>query len=38
MIATRIQHDLGQSLWLDTIPRDLLETGTLKASSEEKKS
>ena len=23
-------HDLGQSLWLDNITRDLLDTGTLK--------
>jgi transaldolase len=27
---TRALHDLGQSLWLDTITRDLLTTGTLK--------
>src|SRR5215831_920541 len=30
MKATRILHDLGQSLWLDNITRDLLESGTLK--------
>src|SRR5262245_26546794 len=30
MKATRILHDLGQSLWLDNITRDLLQTGTLK--------
>jgi transaldolase len=30
MKATRALHDLGQSLWLDNITRDLLETGTLK--------
>ena len=29
MIATRTLHDLGQSLWLDNITRDLLESGTL---------
>ena len=27
--ATQTLHDLGQSLWLDNITRDLLETGTL---------
>ena len=30
MNATRQLHDLGQSLWLDNITRDLLTTGTLK--------
>ena len=30
MKATRQLHDLGQSLWLDNITRDLLTTGTLK--------
>jgi transaldolase len=30
MNATRVLHDLGQSLWLDNITRDLLSTGTLK--------
>src|SRR5258706_2925286 len=30
MKATRALHDLGQSLWLDNITRDLLESGTLK--------
>jgi transaldolase len=29
MTATRILHDLGQSIWLDNITRDLLETGRL---------
>ena len=29
MKATKLLHDLGQSLWLDNITRDLLETGTL---------
>src|SRR5204863_1405259 len=30
MKATQLLHDRGQSLWLDNITRDLLETGTLK--------
>jgi len=30
MKATQILHDLGQSLWLDNITRDLLDRGTLK--------
>ncbi len=30
MKATRKLHDIGQSLWLDNITRDLLESGTLK--------
>jgi len=30
MKATRVLHDLGQSLWLDNITRDLLTSGTLK--------
>src|SRR6266852_4159090 len=30
MKATRTLHDLGQSLWLDNITRDLLNSGTLK--------
>ena len=30
MKATQTLHDLGQSLWLDNITRDLLTTGTLK--------
>jgi transaldolase len=30
MKATRQLHDLGQSLWLDNITRDLLNRGTLK--------
>src|SRR2546430_5201921 len=29
MNATGTLHDRGQSLWLDNITRDLLETGTL---------
>src|SRR5215467_8600644 len=30
MKATRSLHDLGQSIWLDNITRDLLKSGTLK--------
>jgi transaldolase len=30
MKATRILHDLGQSLWLDNITRNLLRTGVLR--------
>ena len=30
MKATGLLHDLGQSLWLDNITRDLLDSGTLK--------
>ena len=30
MKATQMLHDLGQSLWLDNITRDLVESGTLK--------
>jgi len=30
MQATQLLHDLGQSLWLDTITRDLLDSGTLE--------
>src|SRR5271157_5744704 len=29
MNATRALHDLGQSIWLDNITRDLLDSGTL---------
>src|SRR6201987_5367317 len=29
MKATRMLHDLGQSLWLDNITRDLLDSGAL---------
>src|SRR5258708_40295613 len=29
MKATQLLHNLGQSLWLDNITRDLLNTGTL---------
>ena len=30
MKATQLLHNLGQSLWLDNITRDLLRSGTLK--------
>ena len=30
MKATKLLHNLGQSLWLDNITRDLLNTGALK--------
>jgi len=35
MKATRILHDLGQSLWLDNITRNLLRTGMLRRYIEE---
>src|ERR1700758_3866290 len=30
MKATQLLHNLGQSIWLDNITRDLLDRGTLK--------
>jgi transaldolase len=30
MKATQLLHNLGQSIWLDNITRDLLVSGTLK--------
>src|SRR5437867_7927534 len=30
MKATQVLHNLGQSIWLDNITRDLLNSGTLK--------
>jgi len=33
--ATQKLHDLGQSLWLDNITRDLLDSGTLKTYIDE---
>src|SRR3954469_10654798 len=30
MKATKLLHDLGQSIWLDNITRDLLDSGTLQ--------
>jgi transaldolase len=35
MKATHLLHDLGQSLWLDNITRELLASGTLKHYIEE---
>src|SRR6266536_150736 len=35
MKATELLHNLGQSLWLDNITRDLLNSGTLKRYVEE---
>jgi transaldolase len=35
MKATQLLHNLGQSLWLDNITRDLLNNGTLKRYIEE---
>jgi transaldolase len=35
MKATELLHNLGQSLWLDNITRDLLNSGTLKRYIEE---
>jgi len=35
MKATQLLHNLGQSLWLDNITRDLLNQGTLKRYIEE---
>jgi len=35
MKATQKLHDLGQSLWLDNITRDILDNGTLKSYIDE---
>jgi transaldolase len=35
MKATKLLHNLGQSLWLDNITRDLFNTGTLQRYIEE---
>src|SRR5262244_681640 len=35
MKATQLLHNLGQSLWLDNITRDLIDSGTLKRYIEE---
>jgi len=35
MKPTQLLHDLGQSLWLDNITRDLLKSGTLKSYIED---
>lgn len=33
MKATQLLHKFGQSLWLDNIARDLLDSGTLNHDS-----
>src|SRR5271165_4681629 len=35
MKATQLLHDLGQSLWLDNITRDLLNSGALRGYIDE---
>lgn len=35
MKATQLLHNLGQSIWLDNITRDLLDTGALKRDIDE---
>ena len=35
MTSTRKLHDLGQSLWLDNLTRELLDEGTLRRYIEE---
>ena len=35
MKATQLLHNLGQSLWLDNITRDLINSGTLKRYRDE---
>ena len=35
MKATQLLHNLGQSIWLDNITRDLLDSGTLKRYMDE---
>ena len=35
MEATQLLHNLGQSIWLDDVTRDLLDTGTPKRYIEE---
>ena len=35
LAATALLHKLGQSLWLDNITRDLLDSGTLARYIEE---
>jgi transaldolase len=35
MKATQLLHNLGQSIWLDNITRDLLDSGTLKTYIED---
>ena len=33
MNATQELHNIGQSLWLDNITRDLLDNGTFRANN-----
>jgi transaldolase len=35
MKPTQLLHDLGQSIWLDNITRDLLDSGTLQSYIDE---
>src|SRR5678815_4075985 len=35
MKATQLLHNLGQSIWLDNITRDLLKSGTLEGYIDE---
>ena len=35
MKATQLLHNMGQSIWLDNITRDLLDSGTLKRYADE---
>src|SRR5258708_28061192 len=35
MKATQLLHEMGQSIWLDNITRDLLKSGTLKRYNDE---
>src|ERR1700756_387458 len=35
MKATQLLHNLGQSIWLDNITRDLLDSGTLQGYIDE---
>ena len=35
MKATQLLHNLGQSLWLDNITRELINSGTLKRYRDE---
>ena len=35
MRATELLQNLGQSIWLDNITRDLLDSGTLKRDIDE---
>ena len=35
MKATQLLHNMGQSIWLDNITRDLLDNGTLNTRAAE---